>query len=156
HSGYDSLWAYGPTYAQTRESDLGKAAQEDCVFGLHRGKRLAAIAKIAVRIVLDQDGAGSARHFQNSAAGPLRQRPAGWILEVRSNHQELGAIPVEDAFKGSQINAIGGDADSDHLRARFDKKIFNSRINRVFDGNLVTRPDQRALQQVERLLNAAS
>ena len=115
----------------------------------------ALIPQIAVGIVLDQYGAGCADHLQKRLPRLQRHGGASRVLKIRSDHQELGALLAECAFELLQVDAVGPHANANHLRAGGEEQILHARIHRILDGNLISRPRQDALQQIQPLLASA-
>ena len=144
-----------PPDPQRRCDDLGSAAEPEHPVAV-RGDGLGGHAverEQAVRVVFDDEEAVAVGQRGQCPAPVGRERDAARVVEARHGVHEPGAqARGEPVGEHVDAHAVGIERHAGQLGARGLEDLQRPDVGRVFDDDRVPRVEQRAGDQVERLL----
>ena len=119
-----------------------------------RRHRLALVAQLGVRVVLEHRHLEAARQRQQLLAALEREHGAGGVLEGGQGVDELGPEPRQRALEhvGAHAVLVGGHADE--ARPRAAEGLQRADEGRLLDDDGVARVEEDARREVEALLRA--
>jgi hypothetical protein len=120
-----------------------------------RRQRLAAVAQLAVRVVLQQPEAAGPRERDQRLAPLARQRAARRVLERRDRVEQPRAVPRRERVGGVRIQAVVVARHRHHRGAGELERLQRRKVRRLLDEHGVARLEQHGRDQRQRLLRAA-
>ena len=148
-----------PADPQPRGRDLRQRRQAQRAVGGERAEarqRLAAVAELAVRVVLEQPEPAALGDRGQRDAPLQRQRASGRVVERRDRVEHPRAVARRRRGDRVGIEAVVVARDRHHARARERERLQRREVRRLLDEHDVARLDQHGRGERERLLRAAA
>ena len=146
-----------PADPQARRRDLRQRREREhaVVERGERRQRLAAVAQLAVRVVLEQPEAAGAGERDERLAALERERAAGRVLERRDRVEQPGAVLGGERGRRLGIEPVVVAGHGDDGRARELECLQRREVRRLLHEHRVAGLEQHGGDQRERLLGAA-
>ena len=148
-----------PADPQPRGRDLRQRRQAQRAVGGERAEarqRLAAVAELAVRVVLEQPEPAALGDRGQRDAPLQRQRASGRVVERRDRVEHPRAVARRRGSDRVGVEAVVVARDRHHARARERERLQRGEVRRLLDEHDVARLDQHGRGERQRLLRAAA